>query len=158
MSKYKSRDLEFRDLIFDAKPDPVPYNNRISYKVPQICLIIYLAKKEGGSSLIEMSLISFALICSENMEKIIKLIDEPENSPIGCYDPGVYEAIKFAILYGLVKLSQFGNFKLTGKGKSLVSKMNSSRDIMMVEKSKIIYLVKKLSDDKVKRIIRKWGT
>ena len=28
-------------IIFDAKPDVVPYNYRISYKVSIICLLIY---------------------------------------------------------------------------------------------------------------------
>lgn len=32
--------LEYTDIVFDAKPDAVPYNYRISYKVTQLCLIM----------------------------------------------------------------------------------------------------------------------
>ena len=32
--------LQYTDIIFDAKPDAVPYNYRISYKVTQLCLIM----------------------------------------------------------------------------------------------------------------------
>jgi len=33
-------DLLKNGIIFDAKPDAVPYNYRISYKVAQLCLIL----------------------------------------------------------------------------------------------------------------------
>ena len=32
--------LVYTDIVFNAKPDAVPYNYRISYKVTQLCLIM----------------------------------------------------------------------------------------------------------------------
>jgi len=48
-------------IIFDAKPDVVPYNYRISYKVSIICLLIYKCCGRMGCSLIKMHIIASAL-------------------------------------------------------------------------------------------------
>ena len=42
------------DIIFDAKPDAVPYNYRISYKVSQLCLIMYICGWGTSCSLIKL--------------------------------------------------------------------------------------------------------
>ena len=39
--------LQYTDIIFDAKPDAVPYNYRISYKVTQLCLIMRICGRGG---------------------------------------------------------------------------------------------------------------
>jgi hypothetical protein len=92
------------------------------------------------------------------MDKINKFIDDPENSPIGFYDPIVYIAVKLAISLGLIKYSKFSNCKLANKGQLLVNEMSLSKNIMIEETSKITYIVQRLNMDKVKRIIEKWGT
>lgn len=38
--------LQYDDIVFNAKPDAVPYNYRISYKVTQLCLIMALVKSD----------------------------------------------------------------------------------------------------------------
>ena len=50
------------DIVFDAKPDAVPYNYRISYKVSQLCLIMYICGWGTSCSLIKLHMISFALL------------------------------------------------------------------------------------------------
>lgn len=50
------------DIVFDAKPDAVPYNYRISYKVSQLCLIIRICGWGDTCSLIKLHMISFAMI------------------------------------------------------------------------------------------------
>lgn len=43
-----NKDFLMTDLVvFDAKPDAVPYRYRISYKIGQICLILNIC---GGAS------------------------------------------------------------------------------------------------------------
>ena len=55
------------DIIFDAKPDAVPYNYRISYKVSQLCLIMYICGWGTSCSLIKLHMISFALLSRKNV-------------------------------------------------------------------------------------------
>lgn len=56
------------DIVFDAKPDAVPYNYRISYKVSQLCLIMYICGWGTSCSLIKLHMISFALLSRKNMD------------------------------------------------------------------------------------------
>ena len=58
------------DIIFDAKPDAVPYNYRISYKVSQLCLIMYICGWGTSCSLIKLHMISFALLSRKNMDNL----------------------------------------------------------------------------------------
>ena len=55
-------------IIFEAKPDAVPYNYRISYKIAQICMIISKScSGKSGCSLLKMHIISNALNTKECM-------------------------------------------------------------------------------------------
>lgn len=49
------------EIIFDEKPEAVPYNYRASYKVAQLCLIIDLCCVREGCSLLKLHMISTAL-------------------------------------------------------------------------------------------------
>jgi hypothetical protein len=42
--------LEYTDIVFNAKPDAVPYNYRISYKVTQLCLIMRICGRGDKAS------------------------------------------------------------------------------------------------------------
>ena len=46
------------DIVFNAKPDAVPYNYRISYKVSQLCLIMRICGWGDSCSLIILQMIS----------------------------------------------------------------------------------------------------
>lgn len=49
--------LKYSDIVFDAKPDAVPYNYRISYKVAQICLVLFICSRGAVCSLIKLHMI-----------------------------------------------------------------------------------------------------
>ena len=57
------------DIVFNAKPDAVPYNYRISYKVSQLCLIMRICGWGDFCSLIKLQMISYALFSSETMSQ-----------------------------------------------------------------------------------------
>lgn len=44
------------DIIFNSKPDAVPYNYRISYKVSQLCLIMRICGWGDSCSLIKLQM------------------------------------------------------------------------------------------------------
>ena len=78
----KEAPLKYTDIVFDAKPDAVPYNYRISYKVTQLCLIMRLCGRGDVCSLIKLHMISFALISHDNMRKLVAFVDGTGNAPI----------------------------------------------------------------------------
>lgn len=54
-------DLTKDGIVFDAKPDAIPFNYRISYKVSLLCLIIKMCCGRRGCSLIKMHIVATAI-------------------------------------------------------------------------------------------------
>ena len=91
------------DIVFDSKPDAVPYNYRISYKMAQICLIISKScTGKAGCSLVKIHIISNALNTKECMKELEEYVDEKMSFMLVRFDSAVNRAIKFAIADNLV--------------------------------------------------------
>ena len=84
--------MDYSSIVFDAKPDAVPYNYRISYKVAQLCLIMRICGWGDVCSLVKLHMISFALISHDNMKKLIDYTDESDSVPVVRFDPAVNRA------------------------------------------------------------------
>lgn len=150
--------VEYTDIVFDAKPDAVPYNYRISYKVSQLCLIMRICGRGNVCSLIKLHMISFALISHDNMKKLVAFTERTGNPPIVRFDPSVNRALTYAIAYGLIERQQNAKFKLTNCGQRLAEQIKISGDLMAVEISDLNLLAKKLTEDKVDEIVDRWRT
>ena len=125
--------LEYTDIVFNAKPDAVPYNYRISYKVTQLCLIMRICGRGDVCSLIKLHMISFALISQENMRKLVDFADGIGSAPIVRFDPSVNRALTYAIGYGLIIRQQNAKYKLTDRGKQLAEQIKVVGDLMVIE-------------------------
>ena len=149
---------ENHDIIFDAKPDAVPYNYRISYKVSQICLI--LAKACWGKSgclPIKLHMVSFALCSKAAMDKLLAFSQSEFTAPpIIRFDPAINRAVSFAIADDLVFQGQNGKYTLTDKGWSFVSEIDKDSTVLIAEKSDLSLLAKKLTDTKIKLLSDVW--
>lgn len=148
--------LEYTDIVFDAKPDAVPYNYRISYKVTQLCLIMQICGRGDVCSLIKLHMISFALISQENMRKLLEFTDGTGTAPIVRFDPSVNRALTYAIAYGLVEQQQNAKYKLTERGHRLAEQIKLACDLMVIEISNLNTLAKKLTETKVNEIVDMW--
>lgn len=148
--------IEYTDIVFDAKPDAVPYNCRISYKVTQICLIMRICGYGNVCSLIKLHMISFALISRENMRSLIDFADGIGSAPIVRFDPSVNRALTYAIGYGLIRRQQNAKYKLTDRGKLLAEQIKAVGDLMVVEIGDLNLLSKKLTESKVEEIVDRW--
>lgn len=148
--------LEYTDIVFDAKPDAVPYNYRISYKVTQLCLIMQICGRGDVCSLIKLHMISFALISQENMRKLLEFTDGTGTAPIVRFDPSVNRALTYAIAYGLVEQQQNAKYKLTERGHRLAEQIKLAGDLMVIEISNLNTLAKKLTETKVNEIVDMW--
>lgn len=58
------------EIVFNAKPDAVPFNYRISYKIGQLCLILSICCGRKGCSYFKLHMISMSLCTKEEMTKI----------------------------------------------------------------------------------------
>ena len=148
--------LEYTDIVFNAKPDAVPYNYRISYKVTQLCLIMRICGRGDVCSLIKLHMISFALISQENMRKLVDFADGIGSVPIVRFDSSVNRALTYAIGYGLIKRQQNAKYKLTDRGKQLAEQIKVVGDLMVIEIGDLNLLAKKLTERKVEEIVDRW--
>ena len=139
--------LEYTDIVFNAKPDAVPYNYRISYKVTQLCLIMRICGRGD---------VSFALISQENMRKLVDFADGIGSAPIVRFDPSVNRALTYAIGYGLIKRQQNAKYKLTDRGKQLAEQIKVVGDLMVIEIGDLNFLAKKFTERKVQEIVYRW--
>lgn len=148
--------LQYTNIVFDAKPDAVPYNYRISYKVTQLCLIMRICGRGSVCSLIKLHMISFALISQVNMMRLIEFTEGTGSAPIVRFDPSVNRALTYAIAYGLIERQQNAKYKLTDRGQRLAEQITVVGDLMIVEISDLNTLSKKLTETKVNEIVDRW--
>lgn len=144
------------DIVFNAKPDAVPYNYRISYKVSQLCLIMRLCGWGDSCSLIKLQMISYALFSEETMVRLVDFADGVGPAPIVRFDPAVNKALTYAIAYGFVSQQKTGNYKLTAKGHNLAEQIKIAGDLMITELSRLKELSKKLTEVKIKELTELW--
>lgn len=148
--------LHYTDIVFNAKPDAVPYNYRISYKVTQLCLIMRICGRGDVCSLIKLHMISFALISQVNMISLIEFAEGTGSTPIVRFDPAVNRALTYAIAYGLIEQQQNAKYKLTDRGRRLAEQIMVTDNLMDVEIDNLNLLAKKLTETKVKEIVSRW--
>ena len=145
------------EIIFDSKPDAVPYNYRISYKMSQLCLILSNVCTNGsGCTLVKLHIISNALNTVENMKILDDYVNERTAYMIVRFDPAVNRAIKYAVGDGLIYQLKNGAFKLTDKGKCLVKEINKETDLLINEKHYLSELGNKLSATLIERLMSSW--
>jgi hypothetical protein len=151
-----SNHLTNADIVFNAKPDAVPYNYRISYKVSQLCLILRICGRGNVCSFVKMHMISFALISQSNMEKLIGFVDGSNHAPIVRFDPAVNSALTFATAYGFVEQQKTGKFKLTSNGERLAEQIIAVKDLLVSEIENLNVLAKKLTEGKIDALMEMW--
>ena len=94
----KTEELAKEGVIFEAKPDAIPYNYRISYKISIICLLIHSCCGRRGCSLIKMHIIGSALSDNRFKQKLKKFLNSHlQYNLIVRFDPALNRALEYAI-------------------------------------------------------------
>lgn len=144
------------EIVFQSKPDAVPYNYRISYKVAQLCIIIFKSSRsQAGCSLIKLHIISNALNKKEYMIDLLDYVNNRIDSIIVRFDPVVNRAIKYAIGDQLIFQLKNGTFKLTEKGKKLAEKVEKE-NVLVREIDSLNKLGTKLNNAKINQLMSLW--
>ncbi|MNB88333.1 hypothetical protein D3C75_353440 [compost metagenome] len=144
------------EIIFNAKPDAVPFNYRISYKIAQLSLILGMNAR-GGCSLMKLQMISIALSTNSDRERLWDFVNNRTNTyTVVRFDPAINRAIKYAIAEELFVQQKNGLFRLTSKGKNFVKKIMKDVDILRLEKMFLFTLANKLTEEKIKALTSFW--
>ncbi len=147
-----------RDIIFDAKASPVPYNYRISYKVSLICLIIGKCCGKRGCSSIKLQMVNAALCNSTAATELLLIVENPfiTETTLIRFDPAISRAINLAIIENLIYRQSNGLYRLTQRGKLLVDAIYQDESLMLFEKSYFLKLSNRLTEDIIDRISENW--
>lgn len=144
------------EIVFDSKPDAVPYNYRISYKIAQICLIISKScNSRSGCSLVKLHIIASALNTKECMKDLEDFVNDKITFMLVRFDPAINRAIKYAMADGLVIQLKNGMFKLSEKGKKLIKQIDKV-EVLEKEKQFLKELGTKLTNDKIESLMSLW--
>lgn len=136
----------YGDIVFNAKPDAVPYNYRISYKVSQLCLIMHICGRGNSCS----------LMSQQNMDKLIDFSERTDESVVVRFDPAVNRALTYSAAYGFISQQPNGNYKLTKQGQNLAERVKLAEDLMTNEIRLLTALSKKLTETRIKELIDVW--
>ena len=109
------------DLKFTQRPTAVPIGTRMSYRIAQICLILYFGNEgRQSSSILKIQLTSNALFNLRDWNELVQYtkLGGLNMMIIPRVDPCVNTALQFAIKYGLcIQAKTNQRYKLTGSGK-----------------------------------------
>ncbi len=144
------------DIVFNAKPDAVPYNYRISYKVSQICLIMRICGWCDSCSLVKLQMISCALLSDVAMDYLTMFSEGKKPMPVVRFDPAVNLALTYGIAYGFITQLKTGSYKLTTAGHNYAERIKLAGDIMVTEITRLNGLSRKLTEKKIKDITDYW--
>lgn len=146
-----------RNINFSNKPIYISHKYRTIFQVSRIVLIIGIASRKTGCSLLKLQFLSSALDDNDLFNRLeIIVCDNVCGSLMGYwrYNKNVDNAIKYAIAENLITITSSGLFILTEQGLKMLDNINA--DMVMVEdKNQLSKLAKKLSEKKLSDLLSK---
>ena len=143
------------DVRFTQRPTAVPIGTRMSYRIAQICLILYFGNEgRQSSSILKIQLTSNALFNSREWRELsqyaklggLNILMVPR------VDPCVNTALQFAIKYGLcIQAKTNQRYKLTPSGKNYCRAI-IKENIMQKEICMLRELGISLTEEVIKRL------
>lgn len=145
------------EIVFDCKPDAVPYNYRISYKIAQVCLIMSkCCTSRGSCSLVKLHILSNFLNSNEKMNEMLKYLREENSYLIVRFDSSINGAIKYAMADNLIVQLKNGKYKLTETGKKFINYINEDETLMSREKKMLDKVGYQLTNEKIESLMSFW--
>jgi large-conductance mechanosensitive channel len=140
-------------IIFDPKPEAVPYQYRLSYKMALTCLILGMACGKGGCSLSKLHLISVSMYSEKEMNNLLNYVNgKPDTYLILRYDPTINKTIDFMLIENILFQQANGLFRLTKSGRKFLNKIKKDKELLKKEKDFLIQLSNGLTEDLIESI------
>lgn len=138
------------------RPNPVPYNYRISFRMAELCLIIKKSTSRGGVSLSKINILSDALSAQSSLERLKEFVKNKEFNYRIKYDPIVTRVLQYLIYDGLISQQNNKKYKLTDKGKIFVKKINNENSLLEREKKILDEIGKELKEEQIGQLQLWW--
>lgn len=145
------------NINFSNKAIYISHKYRTIFQVSRIVLIIGLASRVSGCSLLKLQFLSSALDDIEFFDRLEKnVVGGFSENIVGYwrYNKNVNNAIKYAIAEKLITTSATGLFVLTDSGEKMLESLNKEM-VMMEDKMQLCRISKKLSERKLSEMIGK---
>ncbi|MCU7766910.1 hypothetical protein [Priestia megaterium] len=143
------------DIIFDSKPEAVPYHYRLSYKIAITCLIFGLSCGRSGCSLSKLHLISISMYSEKEKNNLLDYVNGNGIQYIILrFDPIINKTVDFMLAEKIIFQQTNGLFRLTSSGKEFFAKIMKDKSLLVDEKD----FLKKLSSKLTEKIIEKMKT
>jgi hypothetical protein len=139
-------------IVFDSKPDAVPYQYRLSYKIALTCLIFGLTCGRSGCSLSKLHMIIVSMYSDKEKSNLLDYVDGKNNHYVVLrYDPTINKSVDFMLAEKIIFQQGNGLFRLTQSGKSFLKNIIDDKNLLVNEKK----FLKKLSNKLTEKIIDK---
>ena len=148
--------LEKYSIKLSERPNPVPYNYRITFRMAELCLILKKSTSRGGVSLSKINMITDAISSQANFNRLMEFTHNDVNNFRIKYDPIVIKVLQYAIYDGLVIQQKDQKYKLTKMGKSYVGKIIENESLLVREKKILDRIGQALKEDKIGQLQLKW--
>ena len=143
-------------LKFTSRPSPVLTELRPIYKICQALLIMHLTGRGDKCRLVKLHLMNWAIKTSPRVETMKLAADLGQITlPVWGFDPALSIALNLAYSDQLIEPTTTG-FELSTKGKQLVMTIMGDKSVMIEEKTALLKIGKKITEDMVKTVSKEW--
>ena len=144
------------DIIFDSKPDPVPYHYRLSYRAALSSLILRKTTGRSGFSLAKLHLVTTSMYSNKGMEELLNYVNRhPDNYIILRFDPTVNKTVEFMLADEFIYQQQNGLFRLTKKGRNFADEIMREGKLLQEEISFLDRLSTRLTESMMNDLTNK---
>ncbi len=145
------KSLDGISVKISDRPNPVPYNYRITYRVAELCLIMEKSTSHG-ISLSKINILSDALSNQLSFKKIKDFVNSKDSFYKIKYDPIIIKILQYLIMDGLVIQQKNQKYKLTDKGKIFTKNIIEDEDLLIREKEILKQVGKALKESEIEQI------
>lgn len=140
-------------IIFNSKPDAVPYQYRLSYKIALACLILGLSCGRSGCSLSKLHLIIASMYSEKERSRLLNYVNSDSNQYLILrYDPTINKTIDFMLAEEIIFQQKNGLFRLTKAGNRFLKSIMSDKGLLINEKKFLNELSNKLTEDLIHKL------
>ncbi|MGN7403550.1 hypothetical protein ACTHO0_27285 [Cytobacillus praedii] len=134
-------------IVFELKPDAVPYHYRLSYKIALACLVFGLSCGRSGCSLLKLHIIIVSMYSEKEKINLLNFVNEMHNNYIALrFDPTVNKTVDFMLAEKIIFQQGNGLFRLTKSGKKFFENIMDDQKLLENEKRFLKNLSSKLTE------------
>ena len=154
---FRFEEISTNNIVFNKRPDSIPHNYRISYRVAIIALIISICSPRKGCSLVKLHIINDALNNNNLIDEIKDIVDHKVNDVVINFDSSLNRALGYAIADGLIFQQNNKTFKLTKTGLNFVIELKGDESLLSNEKERLNEINNNLDDITLNKIVERWS-